>query len=418
MKWGPSKIGSFKALSMYFRAGSRSLKTALALYFIPISILPTLFISIYATRIFEESNRENLNRRAASERAAFLAEIESFETDLLSQARSHATTSRLLASVRLGDRRGVEEFLNSLRQNVSVRIFRTDGQLLASRKVPGDEPYVPYIAKEGLKRVMARGETLDRYPLSEGKGFLIQVRILLRDKDRFYGVLEEEYHFGVHDLAELKNRRQVDVVILDPNFSNLASSFAISQEDIKGLSTKVIQSAGSGPGTREPVYARVGDSRYATFLYDLPGPFSKVRRWGYVAVFLSMTAADLTVDKLKLAMIYLTVLLILVAALLIFIFSNRLVRPIEVLVSAMKRVKTGRVEQIPTIDSPYEIEYLVHSFNEMTRNVSAAKRALEIKLEELNRANLEIKTTQSTLVQSAKMISLGQIVAGVALRAE
>jgi two-component system NtrC family sensor kinase len=80
----------------------------------------------------------------------------------------------------------------------------------------------------------------------------------------------------------------------------------------------------------------------------------------------------------------------------------------------MKRVKTGRVEQIPNIDSAYEVEYLVRSFNEMTRNVTATKRALELKLEELRKANSELKQTQATLVQSAKMISLGQIVAGVA----
>jgi two-component system NtrC family sensor kinase len=50
----------------------------------------------------------------------------------------------------------------------------------------------------------------------------------------------------------------------------------------------------------------------------------------------------------------------------------------------------------------------------MTRNISVAKRTLESKLVELREANQEIKNTQTTLVQSAKMISLGQIVAGVA----
>src|SRR3954464_9750887 len=84
------------------------------------------------------------------------------------------------------------------------------------------------------------------------------------------------------------------------------------------------------------------------------------------------------------------------------------------LVLAMKRLKTGRVEQMPAIDSTYEIEYLVHSFNEMTRTVTTAKQALELKVEELRQANQEIKSAQGALVQSAKMISLGQLVAGVA----
>lgn len=127
-----------------------------------------------------------------------------------------------------------------------------------------------------------------------------------------------------------------------------------------------------------------------------------------------MSHLDSTISKLKVALIYLTALLILTASLLIFIFSKRLVRPIEILVTAMKKIKAGRIEQIPFVESAYEIEYLIRSFNEMARNISAAKRALELKLEELHRANQEIKTTQGHLVQSAKMISLGQIVAGVA----
>jgi two-component system NtrC family sensor kinase len=99
---------------------------------------------------------------------------------------------------------------------------------------------------------------------------------------------------------------------------------------------------------------------------------------------------------------------------LIVVFSNRVVKPIEILVTAMKRVKTGNMEEIPASDSSYEIDYLISAFNDMIRNVSVTRRALESKLEELRKANTEIRNTQTTLVQSAKMISLGQIVAGVA----
>jgi two-component system NtrC family sensor kinase len=100
--------------------------------------------------------------------------------------------------------------------------------------------------------------------------------------------------------------------------------------------------------------------------------------------------------------------------LLIFLFSNRVVEPIEMLVLGMKRLRTGKNEQIPTIDSAYEIEYLVHSFNEMARNIAQAREALELKVEELRSANVEITDAQGVLVQSAKMVSLGQLVAGVA----
>ncbi|MBX9768496.1 MAG: GHKL domain-containing protein, partial [Bdellovibrionales bacterium] len=57
---------------------------------------------------------------------------------------------------------------------------------------------------------------------------------------------------------------------------------------------------------------------------------------------------------------------------------------------------------------------LMNSFNRMSMRLADARTALEMKLGELEMANQELHTTQAQLVQSAKMVSLGQLVAGVA----
>src|ERR1035437_6513524 len=90
-----------------FNPGTRSLRTQLAVYFIPVSILPAIAISFYATRVFEEATQDSLMKRAASERDALVAEIDAFENDLLNEARSHAAIPRLAAAAR---RRDVEAF--------------------------------------------------------------------------------------------------------------------------------------------------------------------------------------------------------------------------------------------------------------------------------------------------------------------
>jgi two-component system NtrC family sensor kinase len=395
-----------------FRAGTRSLKSTLALYFIPISILPTLFISLYATEVFQDSLTESIVRRASSEKDAIVAEIDAIESEMLTQARGHARNQRLVSAVRTKNRSEVMESIVNFRSDLHVNVFSNDGNFIAGRK----NSVVPYLSKDGLKKVRSRGETIERYFSPDGKGFLTVVRVLLTVKNASVGVLEEELTYGAKELAELKSRRQVDVVVLTRDFTAVAASFALSAEVLKKFSSAGFQPGSINPAVppKEPNFVKLGDNRFSVFLYEFPSQFGKNRHWGYLALFFSMNGVEATVNKLKLALIYLTILLVLVATLAIFIFSNRLVRPIEVLVSAMKRVKTGRVEQIPALDSNYEIEYLVRSFNDMTRNVSAAKRALEIKLEELKEANQEIKETQSHLVQSAKMISLGQLVAGVA----
>jgi len=394
------------------RSGTRSLKTALAIYFLPISVLPTLLLSFYATRVFEDSTRDTLVRRAASERDAIVRELEQGESELLGEARARAASPKLIAAIREATPAAVREALAAPRPATVLRVFSPDGKPLGDRAASDAAARVSYLSKEGLRRVKTRGETLDRYFDRDTRGVISVARVLVRDKNRLYGVVEEERQIGRGALTDLKERRQADVVLLSRDLAFAVASFALSDEILKSVSAHAFRQAGGGAS--DPITVRLGETRYSAFVFDLTGPGGRGKRWGFMVLFLSLTGSDASVAKLRVAMVWLTILLVLVVALLILIFSNRLVRPIEALVLAMKRVKTGRVAQIPAIDSTYEIEYLVHSFNEMARNVSAAKRALEIKLEELHRANAEIRNTQTALVQSAKMISLGQLVAGVA----
>lgn len=394
------------------RPGTRSLRQTLAIYFLPISVIPLLVISIYAVQVFRRNTTEILVTRAASERDAILAELDRLETDLLEQARARGNEPALLAAVRSGNRKSVLSVLEAFRARGPIRAYTLSGKFLAASEPPGSTR-VPYIPKEGIRDVRKKTETIGRFTAPDGNGLLYLVRTLIRPKDgKAVGILEEEHRFGQSALMEVKSRRQVDVVLLNEKLAVVAASFALPNEVVKSLSGLALRPEFHRPNT--PTIVRLGQERYAAFLYPLPDKRARLGAWGFVGLFLSMTTLDTAVDSLTWAVIYLAVLFSLVAALLVFVLSNRLVRPIEALVAAMKRVKAGRVSQIPDLQSADEIEYLVRSFNDMARNISEAKKALELRLQELHRANQEIKQTQSTLIQSAKMASLGQIVAGVA----
>jgi two-component system, NtrC family, sensor kinase len=69
--------------------------------------------------------------------------------------------------------------------------------------------------------------------------------------------------------------------------------------------------------------------------------------------------------------------------------------------------------EIP-IKSDTEIGLLTESFNQMSRKITQARDELKKKIKELEGANQELMETQSQLVHSSKMVSLGQLVAGVA----
>lgn len=395
----------------YFQLGKRSLKTQLALYFLPIAILPILGISFYATRVYEDTTTESLSRRAKSERDAIIAEIDNFELEHLDRARRLAKNPKLIPLLQGQNKPALAEYLNTLNDSVFVRLYTGEGQFLLKKNNLEDRQ-VPYLSKDVFKRVIEAGETVNRYFIDGKKGFSTLIRISVKQNNRVLGVIEEEILFSDKELEEIKVRRNLDVALLNRNFELTGSSLTIPSESIKKITKEFFPSTPSGLPLGTLV--KVKEDRFSGFLFDLPSHLSKDKFSGYIVVLLPLSNSDAVSARLKLNMVFVTVLLVLVFALLIFFFSNQIVSPIEVLVNAMKKFKSGKVEEITTLDTTYEIDYLVRTFNEMTRNVVATKRALEVKLEELKKANLEIKNTQTTLVQSAKMISLGQIVAGVA----
>lgn len=402
---------TLKRYLRYF-PGAFSLRTVLSIYFIPISVLPALGLSYWSMRSFEKNLTQTLILRANSEKETVIKAIANQESEWLTNARKHASNPGLIQAVTQRNTVLMDSFLSSIPKTIRVRMYDVSGSFLTERKSLVGRNHIAFLSPEVLRRLQVRAETIERYFSEETKGILTVIRILLSRNGRAVGVLEEEIHFGPSDLAEMKFRRQADLVFVNRQFSLAVGSFALPPQMLKSFSVATLRL--NQTGHEEPLYLKLGGTRYAAFLYDLPSPLGKSGQWGYFALFLPMTMVDTIVGNLKVAMVGVTLLLIFLSAILIFLVSQRLVQPIEKLVQAMKRLKLGYSEQIPSVDSTYEIEYLVRAFNDMTRNVSAAKRTLEQKLAELHRANAEIKDTQGHLVQSAKMVSLGQLVAGVA----
>lgn len=386
---------------------TRTLRATLAIYFFPIAILPVVFISYYATRTFERSAKDTIIQTARIEKDSFIESLQQLEKDILNDARAHAKRRDIRLAVGNKDNSSLNRITRAMRDGLQVRVFSLSGKHLYSRNA---QSAPAYISQGGLKEVKRRGSSFDRYFSAEGIRFVS--RILIQSPYQVYGILEEEYVFGTADLKRVKEARQIDIVLVDTDMTAVAGSFALSPDIVKSITQEEFRS--TIQGAEEPSYLNLGDDRFASFLFTLPSGSKKDKPFGNFALFLSMTTTDAIISKLKFAMISISALLVLTATLLIFMVSRSLVRPIETLVFAMKRMKTGRTEQIQAMDSAYEVEYLIRSYNEMARNISGTKRTLEERLIELHKANKEIKDTQDTLIQSAKMISLGELVAGVA----
>ncbi len=97
-----------------------------------------------------------------------------------------------------------------------------------------------------------------------------------------------------------------------------------------------------------------------------------------------------------------------------FYFVREVISPIEALIKASRGLKDAREAPFIPNHSKTEIAELVDAFNEMSIQIVESDQKMKNQLDLLEQANNKIKNTQSQLVQSAKLASLGELVAGIA----
>jgi two-component system NtrC family sensor kinase len=141
-------------------------------------------------------------------------------------------------------------------------------------------------------------------------------------------------------------------------------------------------------------------------------------KWGstdfYLALGASKSEAKAVLQNVNYAFYTVVGAVILLLIVVILFASRAFVKPLNDLVEATQNLQfSDQPIEIPN-HSDTEIGLLTDSFNQMTRNISKAQRELQNKLGELEASNKELVDAQSKLVHSSKMISLGQLVAGVA----
>lgn len=259
------------------------------------------------------------------------------------------------------------------------------------------ERYMQHLEKEGE---IALVETHDSKKVS-----LILISKVVNQKKRIVGYVEQIVDVGPTFLRRLKDRMKLELMFVKESGQAVLATHNKLVSVPKDFLRQVITQKNDSFFDIE-----IKGSPYGLFFYPLEWGESRV--WVALGASKSETKAVLRTVNVAFATVVGTVILFLV--IISFVISSWVLKPLNELVDALQSFESQEQAITIPVKNDTEIGLLTESFNQMFKNIWQARADLRKKVFELQNTNRELKDTQTRLVHSAKMVSLGQLVAGVA----
>ncbi len=324
----------------------------------------------------------------------------------------------LLFSIATGDVSTIRSFSqnwifsNGLHQ---LKFYNREGRLLygllkesqdIAREMIPVEADPLYLKDKEISELKAGNKELYAFDLSNSK--VLQVRYLGKISNKSGKVIGYEEQLLKIDEARFKSlfaKMNLEVVLFTSAGSPLLSTHSELYQNHRGFFNEIKSSDSAKIIERE--------------IGDIPFGFtpSWVRQNGeelILAVGASKVNSKKLLDNVNLAFMTVTGVIIVLLVFTIWFVSQTILKPLQDLLRALYEMQeTERSVEIP-VNSRTEVGLLAISFNQMNRKVHQVQSELRNKIKELEKANLEISEAQTRLIHSSKMVSLGQLVAGVA----
>ncbi len=405
-----------------------SLRSYLVAVFVPLAVLPLVALALWGNFLLGRAVEQEILRRARPELLALNLDFEKIDSELLRSIKEMPISL------------SPEWFQKSLFDE--VKIYDSEGRLVKNLAAPSDRELshrlktLLDLESTGPKGSLSLRSRISRNPASQsffslnsrfesaqekrmGRSFrsFLSRGELWSVKETVYRKLRVDFVFyravkskklkgGINfvaakfsvdspKMALLSKIHGTENFIMSPEGNFLAASF-----DYRKWVGDPLQLDSSRPQSR-PLLGKA----FSFYLAPLEKEDHRLSAW--VGVGVSRVEAENLQRKNLVGMGIFTVILGLAVTLATWLVSTKVTEPISRLVEAVTRMKEGQwVEPVQGL-AQSEMAYLTQKFNEMTLKVQSTQRALEQKFQELSLA-------QEQLVQSAKLSSLGQLVAGVA----
>lgn len=399
------------------RRPHRSLRTILIVWFLLFSLTPLVFVTGYSVKKYEVAIDNELSQRLSGNAREISVILNDFRTSLNQKRDKYIKDNGLIFHMSTNDSQRIRNLgSNWLRSDFasSMTFFNRDGRMLASvfKDSKGEiRDFVPqsnspiFLSDQNLDKLKKVREYAFVEFSNNQKISLILFSKVVGPSGRHVGYLEQLVDLDQTFLNRLKNRMKLELIMIRPS-GHVAVA---THPDLYLYKKEFFQDYVRGE--KKPFFElNLRSNPYGFLLYPMS--------WGQSDFHLALGASKLEAKAVLKNVNYAfytvvgTVVILLIIT--ILLTSSTILKPLNELVAALQNMQSGdRTVEIP-IKSDTEIGLLTESFNQMSRKVIQARADLKKKISELEAANQELKETQSRLVHSSKMVSLGQLVAGVA----
>lgn len=396
----------------------KSLRTILTLWFLTFGIVPLTFLSGYSIKLYESALNSELQKRLLGNIREVGVNLADLENMLLNHGRIHASDPSLVYYVATRNTPSARRVVNEwLKTYVGSRIvlFDREGRLIVSHSRSSNGEIKPqtnlesgdvFLSDKLIKDIESEGQvTVREVKPEKGLSLVVYTRVVQKG-NQTAGYLEEVAELGQNFVEGLKRRLNLEATIFDENSLPTVSSNKDFQLYPKTFFPSKIAPDGQGffdlTSRGEP---------FGMIVRKIVDP--KKRPYAILGLAASKRDSQSVLWRIQITMFSVTTLILILLIPTLIYVSNRVVKPIHALVEAAQKMESGEAVGVKG-GSETEIGILIEAFNKMSKNISTARRELEKKIAEVEKANAELKSTQSTLIHSAKMASVGQLVAGVA----
>ncbi len=390
----------------------RSIRTMLMLWGFLFSIVPLCFVAGYSLNKYEEAVDNELVQRLKGNAREFITLVQDYDTYLETRAGRYRNDTSLVYYLSTN---AVSQAKASAQQSLrntyvtEMSLFNSEGLLIASLDPQGTAPDAAagagdiYLSDSYRETLVNKGQLKVATAAKDSLDLISMVRLNSKT-GRTAGFVEEIIRLGPDFLAKSKARFGFEIMIFDPSGKLVAGS----HPDFKLHDPNLFKNVATGEEAFFEIPIRE----------DTYGFIVSPVKWGDTQFMVGLGASKKATNEIKknINITFLSVIGFVIFCLVIGIwFAVRLaVRPLNELIDALQTMdQRDEAIEIP-VKSDNEIGALTESFNEMARRTRAARNELNGKVRETEAAYSELKETQTRLVHSAKMASVGQLVAGVA----